>query len=129
MDSEGFIYTRKKPKDTASHTAWRCQKSRPPKECPAHAYLTLEDNLLSLGAKPHCHTADPSFPGKRKSIKSLKRKAAKQPHGHYSEHHLRRSWGCLFWSESDPTYYDGKMRRDVRVLAFSTDRNMKTLSA
>ena len=45
--------TRKMPKDTASHTAWICQKSRPPTKYPSHAYLTLEDNLLSLGAKPH----------------------------------------------------------------------------
>ncbi|KAL5261402.1 hypothetical protein ACHWQZ_G007191 [Mnemiopsis leidyi] len=71
--------TRKMPKDTASHTAWICQKSRPPTKCPSHAYLTLEDNLLSLGAKPHWHPADPSVSEKSKVIKSLKGKAAEQP--------------------------------------------------
>ena len=50
VDSDGFIYSRKKPKDTPLYSAWRCRKHNPPTKCPCHAYLTLTDNSLILGS-------------------------------------------------------------------------------
>ena len=73
--SDGFIYSRKKPKDTALYSAWRCRKRIPPTKCPCHAYLTLSDNSLFLGSKPHNHPADNAAPQKREVLSSLKRKA------------------------------------------------------
>ena len=60
--SDGYIYSRKKPKDTALSSAWRCRKNNPPTKCPCHAYLALADNSLSLGAKSHNHSADLAAP-------------------------------------------------------------------
>ena len=65
VDSDGFIYSRKKPKDTALYSAWRCRKRTPPTKCPCHAYLTLMDNSLTLGSKPHNHPADNAAPQRR----------------------------------------------------------------
>ena len=79
VDTDGFIYSRKKPKDTALYSAWGCRKRIPPTKCPCHAYLTLSDNSLSLGSKPHNHPADNAAPQKREVLSSLKRKAAEQP--------------------------------------------------
>ncbi|KAL5254200.1 hypothetical protein ACHWQZ_G013838 [Mnemiopsis leidyi] len=44
-----------------------------------HAYLTLTDNSLTLGSKPHNHPADNAAPFKREVLSTLKRKAAEQP--------------------------------------------------
>ncbi len=79
VDSDGYIYSRKKPKDTALSSAWRCRRNNPPTKCPCHAYLALLDNSLSLGAKLHNHAADEAAPQRREFVKSLKRKAAEQP--------------------------------------------------
>ncbi|KAL5248192.1 hypothetical protein ACHWQZ_G017386 [Mnemiopsis leidyi] len=59
--------------------AWRCRKNNPPTKCPCHAYLTLTDNSLTLGSKPHNHPADNAAPLKREVLSTLKRKAAEQP--------------------------------------------------
>ena len=79
VDTDGYIYSRKKPKDTALYSAWRCRKRTPPIKCPCHAYLTLSDNSLSLGSKAHNHPADIAVPQKREVLSNLKRKAAEQP--------------------------------------------------
>ena len=79
VDTDGFIYSRKKPKDTALYSAWRCRKNNPPTKCPCHAYLSLSDNSLTLGSKPHTHPADDAAPQRREVLSSLKRKAAEQP--------------------------------------------------
>ncbi|KAL5254777.1 hypothetical protein ACHWQZ_G014275 [Mnemiopsis leidyi] len=79
VDSDGFIYSRKKPRDTPLYSAWRCRKNNPPTKCPCHAYFTLTDNSLTLGSKPHNHLADNTAPLKREVLSTLKRKAAEQP--------------------------------------------------
>ncbi|KAL5266653.1 hypothetical protein ACHWQZ_G003880 [Mnemiopsis leidyi] len=79
VDSDGFIYSRKKPRDAPLYSAWRCRKNNPPTKCPCHAYLTLPDNSLTLGSKPHNHPADNAAPPKREVLSTLKRKAAEQP--------------------------------------------------
>ena len=71
--------SRKKPKDTALYSAWRCRKRTPPTKFPCHAYLTLSDTSLSLGSKAHNHPADNAAPQKREVPSNLKRKAAEQP--------------------------------------------------
>ena len=71
VDSDGFIYSRKKPKDTALYSAWRCRKRTPPTKCPCHAYLTLMDNSLTLGSK-HNHPADNAAPQRREVLSTLK---------------------------------------------------------
>ena len=78
-DTDGYIYSRKKPKDTAFYSAWRCRKRTPPTKCPCHAYLTLSDNSISLGSKSHNHPADNAAPQKRVVLSNLKQKAAEQP--------------------------------------------------
>ena len=77
LDSSGYIYSRKKCNDTALYTAWRCCKSN--NKCPATAFLTISDNSLALGSRPHNHDADKAAPERREVIASLKRKAADQP--------------------------------------------------
>ena len=140
VDSDGFIYSRKKPKDTPLYSAWRCRKHNPPTKCPCHAYLTLTDNSLTLGSKPHNHPADHAAPQRREDLSTLKRKAAEQP--------LSVTQNILSEVLADSTpetnqtlpsmeslsrvvqrvLYDGKTRRNVRVLAFSTARNLATLA-
>jgi hypothetical protein len=79
VDSDRFNYSRKKPKDTPLYSAWRCRKHNPPTKCPCHAYLTLTDNSLTLGSKPHNHPADHAASQRREVLSTLKRKAAEQP--------------------------------------------------
>ncbi|KAL5251904.1 hypothetical protein ACHWQZ_G014888 [Mnemiopsis leidyi] len=79
VDSDGFIYSRKKPRDTPLYSAWRCRKNNPHTKCPCHAYLTLTDDFLTLGSKPHNHPADNAAPLKREVLSILKGKAAEQP--------------------------------------------------
>ena len=79
VDSDGFIYSRRKPKDTPLYSAWICRKHNPPTKCPCHAYLNLTDNSLILGSKPHNHPADTAAPQRREVLSTLKRKAAEQP--------------------------------------------------
>ena len=51
LDSDGYIYSRKKNDDTVLSSAWRCQKNKSLK-CPAKCYIALTENTLSLGSKP-----------------------------------------------------------------------------
>ncbi|KAL5264936.1 hypothetical protein ACHWQZ_G005882 [Mnemiopsis leidyi] len=48
LDSDGYIYSRKKSSDTALTSTWRCAKYNPPTKCKCHIYLALEDNSLTL---------------------------------------------------------------------------------
>ena len=79
LDSDGYIYSHKKDKDTALSSAWRCCKYGPPTKCPCRCYLALSDNSLSMGTKAHNHDADLQAPQRREVLTSLKRKAAEQP--------------------------------------------------
>ena len=79
VDSDGYIYSRKKSKDTALTSTWRCSKYNPPTKCKFHCYLSLSDHTLTLGTQPHSHSADRSAPARQEVLASLKRKAADQP--------------------------------------------------
>ena len=79
LDSDGHIYHRKKDKDSALKSAWRCTKHTPPTKCPCRCYLTLSDNTLTLSKKTHTHEADIAAPERQEVLVSLKRKAADQP--------------------------------------------------
>ena len=79
LDSDGYIYSRKKNRDTAVTSTWRCAKYNPPTKCKCHCYLALSDQTLPLGAQPHNHDADGTAPQRREVLNSLKRKAADQP--------------------------------------------------
>ncbi|KAL5248286.1 hypothetical protein ACHWQZ_G017463 [Mnemiopsis leidyi] len=79
LDSDGYIYSRKKSSDTALTSTWRCAKYNPPTKCKCHIYLALADNSLILVTKPHNHSADGSVPARQEVLLSLKRKAADQP--------------------------------------------------
>ena len=67
LDSDGYIYSRKKNDDTVLSSAWRCQKNKSLK-CPAKCYLALTDNTLSLGSKPHNHDSDLATPQRLEDI-------------------------------------------------------------
>ena len=54
VDSDCYIHSHKKPKDTAEYTCWRCSARK--FKCPAHVYL-YANNELRVGAKPHNHDA------------------------------------------------------------------------
>ena len=175
ISTDGFDYSRKKPRDTPLYSAWRCRKNNPPTKCPCHAYLTLSDNSLTLGSKPHNHPVDNSALLKREVLSTLKRKAAEQPlsvtQNILSEvpadstpetnqtlpsmeslaRVVQRSRAaasgsalhteattpenfllpptCTSTRRDEPfVLYDGKTRKNVRVLAFSTTRNLATLA-
>ena len=77
VDTDGYVYTRKKERDTALTTAWRCLKFRKCK-CPCHVYLTTDETSLQTGSKPHTHQPDTTDGDKKVLIQSLKRKAEEQ---------------------------------------------------
>ncbi|KAL5253509.1 hypothetical protein ACHWQZ_G013340 [Mnemiopsis leidyi] len=77
LDSDGYIYSRKKSSDTALTSTWRCAKYNPPTKCKCHIYLALADNSLTLGTQPHNHSADGSVPARQEVLLSLKRKAGR----------------------------------------------------
>ena len=81
LDTDGYIYSRKKSKDTVLTSTWRCSKYSPPTKCKCHCYLALSDHSLTLGTQPHRHNhdADGTAPKLREVLTSLKRKAADQP--------------------------------------------------
>ena len=79
VDTDGYIYSRKRPRDTITTSTWRCSKNNLPTKCPCHCYLNLADNTLSLGSKPHNHEADLASPHRREVLTALKRKAEQQP--------------------------------------------------
>ena len=78
LDSDGYIYSQKKCKDTDLTSVWRCTKYGPPTKCKCYCYLSLSDNSLSLGSQSHNHNADKSAPERREVIATLKKKAAEQ---------------------------------------------------
>jgi len=175
LDSDGYIYSRKKSSDTALTSTWRCAKYNPPTKCKCHIYLALADNSLTLGTQPHNHSADGSVPARQEVLLSLKRKAADQPlsatqnlisetladtaaevnqtlpnleslarvvqrsraSSSGSAQHAEATTSedfilpstCTSTRRDEPfVLYDGKTDRGVRVIAFSTTRNMKTLA-
>ena len=77
LDSDGFVYSRKPQNDKETSHFYRCSKNRKGK-CPATCTLSLADNSLTYGAKPHNHDADPTLPACNEVRASLKRKAAEQ---------------------------------------------------
>ena len=79
LDTDGYIYSRRKSKDTVLTSTWRCSKYSPPTKCKCHCYLALSDHSLTLGTPPHNHDADGTAPKLREVLTSLKRKAADQP--------------------------------------------------
>ena len=77
LDSDGYLYSRKKERDSTTATAWRCQKYRT-KKCPCHVYLTVADQTLTQGVHPHTHDPGKMVAEKSEMRESLKRKAADQ---------------------------------------------------
>ena len=77
LDTDGFLYTRRKDRDTPNTSIWRCQKYRT-KKCPAHVILNHGDQALASGAKPHFHDPDNLEAEKAEFRAELKRKAADQ---------------------------------------------------
>jgi len=78
LDSNNYTYGRKKVKDTALSSAWRCTKHNSLK-CRAMCYLSLDNSQsLSNGSTPHNHQADSLVEEKQTLITTLKRKAADQ---------------------------------------------------
>ena len=55
LDSDGYIYSRKKSRDTALTSTWRCSKYNHPTKCKCHCYLALSDHTLTLGTQPQNH--------------------------------------------------------------------------
>ena len=78
LDSDGFIYGRKKCNDAATTSFWRCCKYGVPVKCPCTCRLGLTNNSLSFSAKPHNHAASTAEPERREVLNTLKRKAADQ---------------------------------------------------
>ena len=68
VDSDGYIYSRKKDKDSALKSAWRCSKHCIPTKCPCLCYLTLSDNTLTLSKKTHTHEADIAAPERQEAL-------------------------------------------------------------
>ena len=62
LDSDGYVYSHKKDKDTVLSPAWRCCKYGPPTKFPCRCYLALSDNSLSMGTKAYNHEADLQAP-------------------------------------------------------------------
>ena len=78
LDTEGYVYVRKKCRDTSTHSTWRCAKNGAPTRCPSHCYLR-EDQSLLLGRKPHNHQSNPKEIEKREVLHSLKMIAREKP--------------------------------------------------
>lgn len=55
-DSDGFIYTRLKSRDTSTSSFWRCAKKSSSVKCPVTLTLNTPDNTLTFGEDgPHNH--------------------------------------------------------------------------
>ena len=79
LDSDGFIYSRKKCKDSSSSTFWRCCKySVSSVKCPTTCRLYLSDNALTFSAKTHNHHPPKAEEERREVLAGLKRKAVDQ---------------------------------------------------
>ena len=77
LDSDGFLYSRRKDRDTPTSSTWRCQKYRT-KKCPSTVLLNTADQTLTSGEKPHTHEPGNLVAEKADFRQSLKRKAADQ---------------------------------------------------
>ena len=77
LDSDGFLYSRRKDRDTPTSSTWRCQKYRT-KKCPSTVLLNTADETLTSGKKPHTHEPGNLVAEKADFRQSLKRKAADQ---------------------------------------------------
>ena len=132
VDSDGFIYSRKKPRDTPLYSAWRCRKNNPPTKCPCHAYLTLKDNSLTLAdSTPETNQTLPTMESLSRVVQ--RSRAAASGSAQHTEATTSDDFllppTCTSTRRDEPfVLYDGKTRRNVRVLAFSTARNLATLA-
>ncbi len=77
LDTDGYLYTRRKERDTSTTSAWKCQKFRM-KKCPATVNHNPTDESLTSGGKEHTHDPDKQVEKKAELKTSLKRKAAEQ---------------------------------------------------
>ena len=77
LDTDGYLYTRRKERDTPTSSAWKCQKFRT-KKCPATVHHNPSDESLTSGGKEHTHDPDKLVEKKAELKTSLKRKAAEQ---------------------------------------------------
>ena len=77
LDTDGFLYTRRKDRDTPNTSIWRCQKYRT-KKCPAHVFLDYGHHSLATGPKSHSHDPDNLVAEKTEFRAELKRKVADQ---------------------------------------------------
>ena len=75
LDTDGFLYTRRKDRDTPNTSTWRCQKYRT-KKCPAHVFLDYGHHSLSSGPKSHSPDPDNLVAEKTEFRAELKRKVA-----------------------------------------------------
>ena len=57
LDTDGYLYTRRKDRDTSTTSAWKCQKFRT-KKCPAAVHHNPTDDSLTSGGKQHTHDPD-----------------------------------------------------------------------
>ena len=81
LDSDGYIYSRKKTKDTAltSTLYMEMLEVQSPDEVQVPLLPLLSDHTLTLGTQPHNHSADGDALARQEVLTSLKRKAANQP--------------------------------------------------
>ena len=54
VDTDGYIYSRKKLKDTALSSAWRCRKNNPPTKFP-YLLNTWKRKPQKISSFPHLH--------------------------------------------------------------------------
>ncbi|KAL5248999.1 hypothetical protein ACHWQZ_G018006 [Mnemiopsis leidyi] len=139
LDSDGYIYSRKKSSDTALTSTWRCAKYNPPTKCKCHIYLALADNSLTLepylgDLGRHGSKVNQTLPNLESLTRVVQRSrasssgSAQHAEATTSEDLILPST-CTSTRRDEPfVLYDGKTDRGVRVIAFSTTRNMKTLA-
>ena len=75
LDTDGFLYARRKDRDTLTSTTWRCQKYRI-KKCKTTVVLDRADQTLSSNEEPHTHEPDAMVAEKAEFRQSLKRKSS-----------------------------------------------------
>ncbi|KAL5262662.1 hypothetical protein ACHWQZ_G008159 [Mnemiopsis leidyi] len=131
LDSDGYIYSRKKSSDTALTSTWRCAKYNPPTKCKCHIYLALADNSLTLDTAAEVNQTLPNLESLARVVQRSRASSsvsAQHADATTSEDFILPST-CTSTRRDEPfVLYDGKTDRGVRVIAFSTTRNMKTLA-
>ena len=107
LDTDGFLYSRRKDRDTPTPSTCRCQKYRT-KKCPSTVLLTAHHTLTSLAGEPRTHEPGNLVAEKAEFRQSLKRKAADQ-HLSATQNLLTEAsptallistWSYLSWSPS-----------------------------